>query len=113
MSPHRELDEDTLRRQLAAAAELIDPQPPTREDLDALRRRARRAHSTLRAGAPLAVAAGVVAIAAAGAVALQHRSEPLPPATRPPGPSTAPSTSPVPSSAAPSSSAANSSERRS
>ncbi len=99
MNPRRELDEDTLRNQLTSAADLIDPHPPTRDELDALRRRPGRGHRALRMSPPLLVAAAVAAIAVAAtavAVAVQHRSEPLPPATHHSSPTTLPSTVPAP-----------------
>jgi cytoskeletal protein RodZ len=96
MNPRRKLDEDTLRQQLTSAAQLIDPRPPTRDELNALHRRPRRGHRALRMSPPLLVAAAVAAIAvAATTVAIQHRSEPRPPATQPPGPTTPPPTTPA------------------
>ena len=98
-TPRSPLSEDDLRRQLASAAELIDPQPPTRKDLNALRRRYRRTHQVLRAGAPLVVAAAVAAVAiTATAVAVHHRSQPRPPATHQPLPHTPSPTAPKPKS---------------
>jgi hypothetical protein len=105
-TPRSPLSEDELRRQLASAAELIDPQPPTRKNLNALRRRHRRTHRILRAGAPLVVAAAVAAVAiTATAVAVHHRFQPRPPATHQPVPHTPQPTAPTPNSSTPTASA--------
>jgi len=90
------LSENELRRELASAAELLDPQPPTRDELQAL---ARRRHGLLRTvSPPLLVAAAVAAVAAVSvAVATQHSSQPRPPATTGPDPvPTVSSTPPAP-----------------
>lgn len=111
-TPRSPLSEDELRRQLASAAELINPQPPTRKDLNALRRRHRRTHQVLRAGAPLVVAAAVAAVAiTATAVAVHHRSQPRPPATSQPVPHTPQPTAPAPDSSSPTASASSAPSR--
>jgi hypothetical protein len=79
------MSENELRRELASAAELIDPQPPTRAELQALARRRRGLLRTV--SPPLLVAAAVAAVAAVSvAVATQHSSQPRPPATTGPDP---------------------------
>jgi len=100
-TPRSPLNEDELRRQLASAAGLIDPQPPTRAELEKLRQRRRR---VLRiAGPPLFVAAAVAGIAAVSvAVAVHHDSQPrLPAATRPDPYPTVSSTSVIPTATTP------------
>jgi hypothetical protein len=95
------VSENELRRELASAAELIDPRPPTRDELQAL---ARRRHGLLRTvSPPLLVAAAVAAVAATSvAIAVQHSSQPRPPAVTGPDPvPTVSSTPPRPSTSHP------------